>query len=83
MCLQLKYAVLDEADQMLNVGFDKDVERILSSAPEEGRQTLLFSATMPRWVKNLTRRFQTDPITVDLVGDDQTGKMAESIRYVR
>lgn len=65
---------------MLNVGFDKDVEQILSAAPEEGRQTLLFSATMPRWVKNLTRRFQNNPITVDLVGDDQTGKMAESIR---
>lgn len=76
---EVRFAVLDEADQMLNVGFEKDVEQILSSAPSEGRQTLLFSATMPRWVKDLTRRFQNNPLTVDLVGDEQTGKLAESI----
>ncbi len=64
---------------MLSIGFEEDVERILENAPKE-RQTLLFSATMPTWVKKLTRRFQNNPITVDLVGDDEAGKMAETIR---
>lgn len=44
--------ILDEADQMLNVGFEKDVETILENVPEE-RQTMLFSATLPKWVKKL------------------------------
>jgi len=44
---------------------------------------MLFSATMPTWVKKLTRRHQRDPLVVDLVGDEEAGKMAESIRYCR
>jgi ATP-dependent RNA helicase DDX21 len=72
--------VLDEADRMLSVGFDEDVERILENSPTE-RQTLLFSATMPTWVKRLTRKYQRTPVTVDLVGDEEAGKMAETIRW--
>ena len=64
---------------MLSMGFSEDVETILSSVPEQ-RQTLLFSATMPSWVKNITRRYLQNPALVDLVGDSQTGKMPESIR---
>ena len=78
--VQVDFAILDEADQMLDIGFADDVEKILSDAPVE-RQTMLFSATMPTWVKKLTRKFQRDPLTVDLVGDEEAGKMAESIRY--
>lgn len=73
------FAILDEADQMLDIGFADDVEKILSEAPKE-RQTMLFSATMPTWVKKLTRKHQRDPLVVDLVGDEQAGKMAESIK---
>lgn len=76
---QIEYVVLDEADRMLSVGFDEDVERILKNAPAQ-RQTMLFSATMPTWVKKLTRAYQNNPVTVDLVGDSETGKMAETIR---
>ncbi len=65
---------------MLSVGFDEDVERILENSPKE-RQTLLFSATMPTWVKRLTRKYQRTPVTVDLVGDEEAGKMAETIRW--
>ena len=75
-----RFAIMDEADRMLSVGFEEDVERILENAPKD-RQTLLFSATMPMWVKKLTRRFQKAPVTVDLVGDEEAGKMAESIRW--
>lgn len=68
-CLHLeevKYLVLDEADQMLAVGFEEDVEVILQKLPSE-RQNMLFSATMPGWVKKLARRYLNDPLTIDLV----------------
>ncbi|QCZ94625.1 DEAD/DEAH box helicase [Salinimonas iocasae] len=57
---ELKYLVLDEADEMLRMGFIDDVETILSNAPEE-RQTALFSATMPGPIKKITQRYLKDP----------------------
>lgn len=77
--VQTRYVVLDEADMMLSMGFSDDVETILESVPKE-RQTMLFSATMPSWVKNITRRHLNNPALVDLVGDSQSGKMPDSIR---
>lgn len=72
------FAVLDEADQMLNIGFEESVEQIYESLVSD-RQNMLFSATMPRWVKDLARKYMTDPVTIDLVGDQGTGKMAETV----
>ena len=57
---ELKYLVLDEADEMLRMGFIDDVELILSHAPAE-RQTALFSATMPGPIKKITQRYLKDP----------------------
>ncbi|MCP3862224.1 MAG: DEAD/DEAH box helicase [Aestuariibacter sp.] len=57
---KLKFLVLDEADEMLRMGFIDDVELILSHAPEE-RQTALFSATMPGPIKKITQRYLNDP----------------------
>ncbi|WP_395344968.1 DEAD/DEAH box helicase [Ningiella sp. W23] len=57
---QLKFLVLDEADEMLRMGFIDDVELILSHAPEQ-RQTALFSATMPAPIKKITQRYLKDP----------------------
>lgn len=51
--------VLDEADEMLNMGFREDIETILSGVPEE-RQTVLFSATMPKPILEITKKFQKD-----------------------
>lgn len=63
---EVQYLVLDEADQMLAVGFEEDVETILQTVPT-GRQTMLFSATMPGWVKKLSRKYLNKPLTIDLV----------------
>jgi len=56
----IKMAILDEADEMLNMGFREDIEKILSFAPSE-RQTLLFSATMSPEILSITKRFQKTP----------------------
>ena len=53
---KVEFLVLDEADEMLNMGFIDDMEEIMKSIPEE-RQTLLFSATMPPQIKNLSKRY--------------------------
>ncbi|KAF8692143.1 hypothetical protein HU200_039744 [Digitaria exilis] len=73
----VKFVVLDEADQMLSVGFDQDVETILQQVPQK-RQTLMFSATMPTWIRKLTQKYLNNPVTVDLVGEDDQ-KLAEGI----
>lgn len=78
--VQIKFFILDEADMMLSQGFDMDVERILENVPEE-RQTMLFSATMPSWVKRLTNKHLQRPVLVDLVGEASTGKLNEDITY--
>lgn len=62
----VKTVVLDEGDEMLNMGFIDDVEIILQRIPLE-RQTLLFSATMPRPILELTRKYQRDPEFVKVV----------------
>lgn len=63
---EVQYLVLDEADQMLAVGFEEDVEVILEKLPSQ-RQSMLFSATMPTWVKKLARKYLDNPLTIDLV----------------
>lgn len=63
---EVQFLVLDEADQMLAVGFEEDVELILQSLPSQ-RQNMLFSATMPTWVNKLARKYLEKPLTIDLV----------------
>ncbi len=57
--------ILDEADEMLSMGFVEDIETILSEAPEN-RQTILFSATMPKPILELTKKIQNDPVMVEV-----------------
>lgn len=59
----LKAVVLDEADEMLDLGFREDLEYILDASPQE-RRTLMFSATVPRTIANLAKRYQRDAIRV-------------------
>ena len=77
----IEFCVLDEADQMLAVGFEEDVERIMQEVPEE-RQTFLFSATMPGWVKRVTQKYLTEAVSVDLVGDSQQ-RVADTIDVMK
>ena len=67
----LKMIILDEADEMLNMGFREDIDTILKEIPED-RQTLLFSATMPKEIMDLTRLYQKDPLLVKTVHKELT-----------
>ncbi|KAK9678330.1 hypothetical protein RND81_11G204200 [Saponaria officinalis] len=75
---EVEFLVLDEADQMLAVGFEEDVEVILETVPKK-RQSMLFSATMPTWIKKLSRKYLDNPLTIDLVGEHEE-KLAEGIK---
>jgi len=68
---KLQTLVLDEADEMLNMGFIQDIEAILSNVPTE-RQTLLFSATMPKQIRAIAERFMTEPETIRVKAKEMT-----------
>lgn len=61
----IEIVVLDEADEMLNMGFIDDIKEILKEVPEN-RQTLLFSATMPRAIQEIAQQFMTDPTLISV-----------------
>lgn len=66
----LAVAVLDEADEMLDMGFREDLEMLLDATPE-GRRTLLFSATMPRPIVALAKRYQRDALRISTVEENR------------
>ncbi len=66
----LRVAVLDEADEMLDLGFREDLEFILDATPGE-RRTLLFSATIPKEIASLARRYQRDALRIDVGGRNE------------
>lgn len=68
---EIRTVVLDEADEMLNMGFLEDMETILSQLPGE-RQTVMFSATMPQAIADIARKFQKDPVMVKVVKKELT-----------
>lgn len=72
----IKMVVLDEADEMLNMGFVEDIETILKDIPEE-RQTLLFSATMPRQIQNLAQKFMKNPQLISVKAKEVTVETIE------
>ena len=73
------FLVLDESDMMLDMGFRDDMDWILQRMPSEGRQTMLFSATLPAWVRRLATTYLRSPTTVDLVGEEGAGRVADGV----
>ncbi len=67
----VRYVVLDEADEMLNMGFQEDINNILSTTPDE-KKTWLFSATMPAEVRRIAKNYMTDPFELT-VGTKNSG----------
>jgi ATP-dependent RNA helicase DeaD len=78
---EVKTFVLDEADEMLNMGFVDDVTEIMEHAPESA-QRVLFSATMPPMLKTIVERFLRDPAHIDVAGKNQTVEKVEQQFWV-
>ena len=79
---ELRFIVLDEADEMLRMGFIDDVETVMAELPEH-HQTALFSATMPEPIRRITKRFMNDPKEVKIkVNNDNAPDIEQSCWYV-
>ncbi len=68
---QVKMVILDEADEMLNIGFEEDIETILKDIPEN-RQTILFSATMNKRIMGITKKYLTNPKNIKIKAEELT-----------
>ncbi|KAH0387838.1 ATP-dependent RNA helicase DBP3, partial [Aureobasidium melanogenum] len=76
------YAVLDEADRMLDKGFEEEVRKILGSCAPTGRQTLMFTATWPPSVRELAATFMKKPVRIN-IGENTTGELRANTRIVQ
>ena len=78
---QLAMVVLDEADEMLDMGFTEDIDAILAAAPGD-RQTVLFSATMPSRIDRLARQHLTDPERIEITSEPAPAGESPRVRQV-
>jgi ATP-dependent RNA helicase DeaD len=76
----IKYVILDEADEMLNMGFKEDLDKILAYTPDD-KNTWLFSATMPREVRSIMKNYMSNPFELT-VGEQNTGNQNIEHYYV-
>ncbi|KAJ5234478.1 ATP-dependent RNA helicase dbp3 [Penicillium citrinum] len=75
---KVKYLVLDEADRMLDKGFEQDIKDIIQPMPVSRRQTVMFTATWPRSVRDLASTFMSSPVTVTIGGDPSADPRANT-----
>lgn len=77
---RIQTVILDEADEMLSMGFVEDIENILQEVPDK-RQTMLFSATMPKTILNLAQRYMNDPEFIRMKTTEVTVPLTEQYYY--
>lgn len=78
----VNYAVLDEADRMLDKGFEEEIRKILRTTRQTGRQTLMFTATWPPSVRELAATFMDRPVRIN-IGENTTGELRANTRIVQ
>ena len=78
---QVRYVVLDEADEMLNMGFKEDIDSILETTPK-GKNVWLFSATMPKEVASIAKNYMSDPLEVSIGHKNQSNENIDHIYYM-
>eukprot|EP00501_MAST-03F_sp_TOSAG23-6_P000303 GSMAST32.ASY1.ANO1.310.1 assembled CDS len=83
----INVVVLDESDEMLKMGFKDDVEKIMNVLPpprkiDHGRQMMLWSATVPSWVKHVAKRYMETPVTLDLVGQGSSHRIPQTVQHM-
>lgn len=77
----IKYVVLDEADEMLNMGFSESIDEILSKVPDN-RSMLLFSATMPKEIAKITRKYMSDPKEITIGRKNEGSNSVKHVYYL-
>ena len=78
---KIKYLVIDEADEMLNMGFLNEVEDIIDKLPED-RITLLFSATLPNWITSIAKAYMKNPVRINIESQSIVADNIRQERYV-
>lgn len=78
---QVRYVILDEADEMLNMGFKEDIDSILDTTPVD-KNVWLFSATMPNDVARIAKTYMHDPLEVSIGHKNQTNENIDHVYYL-
>lgn len=77
------YVVLDEADRMLDKGFEEEIRKIIATTPTKGRQTLMFTATWPPSVRALASTFMKNPVHISIGADNPTGELRANAKITQ